>query len=102
MPEFASSRKALGICDVCGWSYKLSKLKPLVNNRAVTNILACPECWNPDHPQNHLGEVRVFDPQALRNPRTDQGEFAKSRAIIIPVTSAAMRISIGTVTVTTT
>jgi len=36
-----------------------------------TGLLVCQECWDPDHPQNHLGREPVNDPQALRNPRPD-------------------------------
>ena len=37
-----------------------------------TGLLVCEECWDPDHPQNHLGREPVNDPQALRNPRPDK------------------------------
>jgi len=50
-----------------------------------THIKACPECWNPDQPQNRLGEFPVSDPQAIRNPRPDFTEFPASRAHIEPV-----------------
>jgi hypothetical protein len=52
-----------------GFSTSLRELKELIvikGNR--TNIKACPECWNPDQPQNRLGEFPVEDPQALRDP----------------------------------
>ena len=49
--RFASGRNALAECDVCGFRYRLRELKPLVVKNAVTAILACPECWNPDQPQ---------------------------------------------------
>lgn len=72
MPNrFASGKKAIAECDVCGQRYKLKRLKPLVIKTKITNIMACPECWNPDHPQLQLGMYPVDDPQALRNPRPD-------------------------------
>lgn len=67
--SFASGKIANGICDRCGFQYKLNTLKRIVNNRSTVNILVCSECWEPDHPQNHLGELPVYDPQALRDPR---------------------------------
>lgn len=79
MDRFASARKALAICDVCGFSYKLKELRPLYVKGNNTNVLACPTCWNPDHPQLSLGEFPVNDPQALRNPRPDTAELASSR-----------------------
>lgn len=56
---------------MCGFRYKLTELKPLTIKTKVTNILACPECWNQDQPQLQLGMYPVNDPQAVRNPRPD-------------------------------
>jgi hypothetical protein len=69
--KFASGKRAIAECDVCGQRYKLKQLRRLVIKTKETNILACPECWNPDHPQLQLGMYPVNDPQALRNPRPD-------------------------------
>jgi hypothetical protein len=85
--RFASAQKALGVCDVCGFTYRLRELRNLVRKHKDTNIKACPECWNPDNPQLNLGETPVHDPQALRDPRPDSNQFAASRAQIIPVRS---------------
>jgi hypothetical protein len=72
--QFASGKHALGICDRCGFTYKLLSLKKETVNRHERDLLVCRECWDPDHPQNDLGRLRVDDPQALRNPRPDQPE----------------------------
>jgi hypothetical protein len=41
----------------------------------LINEKVCPECWDPDHPQNWVGIIgsqKVSnDPQALREPRPD-------------------------------
>lgn len=72
MPNrFASGKFAIAECDVCGQRYKLKQLKPLVIKTKQINVMACPECWSPDHPQLQLGMYPVEDPQALRNPRRD-------------------------------
>lgn len=97
--RFASGRNALAICDVCGFGYKLRKLRILTVKGQSTNIRACPECWNEDHPQLMLGTFPVNDPQALRNPRPDSAEYAQSRANIIPVGIPAAWGKVGTVTV---
>lgn len=68
---FASGKHAKGICDICGFEFKLKELKPLVVKGRNTNLLVCPDDWNEDHPQNRLGERRIEDPQALRNPRPE-------------------------------
>lgn len=69
--KFAVGKRAIAECDVCGQRYKLKQLKRLTVKTKQTNVLACPECWEPDHPQLKLGMYPVHDPQALRNPRPD-------------------------------
>lgn len=69
--KFASGKKAIAECDRCGQRYMLRQLRKLTIKTKVTNVLVCPECWEPDHPQLKLGMYPVNDPQALRNPRPD-------------------------------
>lgn len=69
--RFASGKRAIALCDVCGFRFKLKDLKEQVLKTKKINVLACPECWTPDHPQLQLGMWPVDDPQALRNPRND-------------------------------
>lgn len=99
MQRFASGRKAKGVCDVCGFTYKLRDLKSVVTKGRETNIRACSECWDPDHPQLKLGEFPVHDPQALRDPRPDSGQYGSSRAQIEPVLATVGTVFVGTVTV---
>jgi hypothetical protein len=73
MAPYAQGKKAIGYCDRCGFQYPLHELKQEVVNLNVTNMLVCPECWDPDQPQNQLGRYHVDDPQALRNPRPPLG-----------------------------
>ena len=110
--KFASAKKAIAICDRCGFQYRLKKLKALIIKSKNTHLMVCPSCWEPDHPQNKLGEVIVNDPQAIRNPRPDNN-LAESRVtqygfrpvgggdnIDIP-NPLVGNAKIGTVTVTT-
>lgn len=99
MARFASGKNAIAECDVCGFQYKLRQLRSLIVKSRDTNIKACPECWDPDHPQLHIGDVKVEDAQAIRNPRPDFAGYAQSRAIITPVYSVATAGFVGTVTV---
>ncbi len=69
--RYAVGKKAIAECDVCGFQFKLNKLRKLVINSCVTNIKACRTCWNKDHPQYQLGKYPVDDPQAIREPRPD-------------------------------
>lgn len=70
-PKYAAGKLAIAECDICGQRYRLSELKKLTIKLQQTSIKACPECWNPDHPQLKLGMYPVYDPQALREPRPD-------------------------------
>ena len=72
MGRFASSARAIAICDVCGFQYQLNELRETTVRGRRTNILACTECWEPDHPQNELGRFPVDDPQAIEDPRPDR------------------------------
>jgi hypothetical protein len=69
--RFAAGKKAIAECDRCGQQYKLKKLKTEIIKTKQYQLLVCPECWDPDHPQLLLGMYPVDDPQALRNPRKD-------------------------------
>lgn len=99
--RYASGKKAAGICDVCGFRYKLKELKSTTVKGRVTSTLACPTCWDKDHPQNFLGMYPVHDPQALRDPRTDRAEYAESRALILPVSGSRSLTTLGNITVST-
>lgn len=68
---FASGKKALSVCDRCGFQFLLKTLKYEVVKQKRTGLLVCSECWSPDHPQLMLGTIPVNDPQALRSPRRD-------------------------------
>lgn len=70
--RFASGKWAISVCDRCGQGYKLRVLKKEVIKGRNYDLLVCPTCWDPDHPQLHLGEQPVYDPQGLRNPRPDR------------------------------
>ena len=102
MSEFAVGKRAIGVCDRCGFHYPLKTLKKLTVNGNQINTKVCTECWEPDHPQNALGRYPVRDPQAIRDPRTYYGEYEQSRALILPVPGAVGTGWTGDVTVTIT
>jgi hypothetical protein len=70
--RFASGKNAIAECDRCGQRFKLKVLKTEIIKTKQYNLLVCPPCWDPDHPQLQLGMYPVDDPQALRNPRPDR------------------------------
>jgi hypothetical protein len=69
--RFASGKHAIAECDRCGQRFKLKQLKKQVLKTKTYNLLVCPTCWDPDHPQLQLGMYPVDDPQGLREPRPD-------------------------------
>jgi hypothetical protein len=69
--RFASGKNSIAECDRCGQQFKLKQLKTEVIKQRKYELLVCPECWDPDHPQLMLGTFPVDDPQAVRNPRRD-------------------------------
>jgi hypothetical protein len=70
--RYASGKNAISECDRCGQRFKLKILKTEIIKTKEYNLLVCPPCWDPDHPQLQLGMYPVDDPQALRNPRPDR------------------------------
>lgn len=73
---FAAGKRALGICDRCGQTFKLRELRGLTVKLKPVNMLVCGACWEPDQPQLQVGMYPVSDPQALRNPRPDTASGA--------------------------
>jgi len=82
MPNtWASGKHAIAECDICGFRYKLHDLRMVFWKTKPTNWLACPECWDPDHPQLQLGMYPVDDPQALENPRPDYAGYYSTNQV---------------------
>lgn len=77
MAKYANPARAGGICDRCGFAYKLSELsKEYVRGRS-NGLLVCPDCWDDDHPQNYVGLRDVTDAQSLRNPRPENSRESR-------------------------
>jgi hypothetical protein len=70
--RYAAGKRAISECDRCGQRFQLKVLKTEIIKTKKYDLLVCPECWDPDHPQLQLGMWPVDDPQALRNPRPDR------------------------------
>lgn len=79
--RFASGKRSIAECDRCGQQYKLKKLKTEIIKTKQYQLLVCPECWDPDHPQLLLGMFPVDDPQAVRNPRKDTTYYVSGATI---------------------
>lgn len=65
---------ALGLCDRCGFSFKLNQLHQEIYDERPNGLLVCSTCLDVDNPQLQLGRYPVDDPQALLDPRPDVGK----------------------------
>jgi len=104
MSAFASGKHAFGFCDLTGFRYPLKDLVPQIVNGRPTGLLVGKDVNSPDQPQLKLGRIRMDDPQALRNPRPDQGlDESRILSSFDPVGQVGLEMfgSIGTVTVST-
>lgn len=94
MSQFASEKRAPGICDKCGLRARLKRLRSEVILGKRVNNRVCQSCWDKDHPQNWLGTIRIVERTGLKNPRTDRPELADVRSLPgwNPVGNEAVRI----------
>jgi hypothetical protein len=99
---YAIAKKALGICDRCGFTYKLQDLQYEIEDQTRNGLKVCNSCLDPDHPQLQVGKLNTADPQALYEPRTDSGEESSTVYFgFKPVNSTGMvmRGGVGKVTI---
>lgn len=62
---------ALGLCDRCGFTFKLNQLSDQIFDERPTGMKVCEACNDVDSPQLQLGRIKIFDPQSLSDPRPD-------------------------------
>lgn len=82
--KFASGKKAKGICDRCGDTWKLHLLREEYVRGIGSNNQVCPDCFDGDHPQNWVGRVPIADAEALREPRPDR-DPGRNGTVIAPL-----------------
>lgn len=105
--QFASEKRAAGICDRCGFRYPLKDLKTYKIMGKIINSRVCPSCWDADHPQNWIGIIgtakAASDPQALRDSRPDTGR-GESTGLFAwkPVATQTVTTTLCSITVTIT
>ena len=110
---YAVGKFALGLCDRCGFEYKLNDLKKEWNS-----LKTCPECFEPKAPQLEPTPV-VNDPEALYNPRPNNDKEVGEGFVVVTDSSVysnnsmnpstlgsnytitEMTASVGSVTITT-
>lgn len=104
MSQYAAGKHAFGFCDRCGFRFDLSDLKTEIVDKRPNGLRVCEPCLDVDHEQLQLGRFRIFDPQALKDPRPD---ISRAESIGLfgwnPVgdnITLDMTASVGSVTVT--
>lgn len=93
--SFAKGKYAFGYCDKTGFRYDLKDLVDEFKNGVKTGMRVGIDVVDPDHPQNFLGRMRIFDPQSLRDPRPER--FKESVTITFPTFDVATltRVNVG-------
>ena len=98
----ARGKYAFGFCDKTGFRYDLNDLVDEYKNGVKTGLRVGKDVFDPDHPQNFTGRVRIDDPQSLRNPRPENKSEpvnfrfpAVNLATIEPITVPFMRAEAG-------
>jgi hypothetical protein len=69
--RYAPDSRVWGLCDRCGFRYKLSELRYQIFNQMLTGWRVCPECYDDDDPQLQLGRMHFDDVGAPRDARPD-------------------------------
>lgn len=104
--KYAAGRRALGLCDRCGFPYKLHELVYEVFDQHLNGLRVCHDCKDHDHPQLQLGEIIIADPESLYDPRPDLSEQTSTeyfgwRPVGNPITQT-LKSAVGSVTIVIT
>lgn len=70
---FAKGRKALGVCDRCGFRFLLNDLKFEYKAGRKTSLKVCEDCMDLDNPRDRPEKWQNKGPEriALKDPRPD-------------------------------
>ena len=93
---------ALGLCDRCGFSFKLNQLHWEIYDERPNGLRVCSVCLDVDNPQLQLGRMKVDDPQSLLDPRPDVGVLGSTGLFgWLPVGNSLTNVTcvLGSVTV---
>lgn len=79
--SFAYGSRAIGICDRCGFQYKLNELQVQTKAGRRTGLKVCKDCLDPDNPRDRPWlYTRRVEAIAVRGPRPDT-ELSKERGL---------------------
>lgn len=98
---YTSEKRAPGICDRCGFRYRLKRLSGETVRGVPQGNRVCPSCYDEDHPLNWEGSVRIVEAMGLRDPRSDSAELDAVRSLPgwnpVGNPGITMRMGIGSV-----
>jgi len=86
---YSVGKFALGLCDRCGFEYKLNELKEEWNK-----LKTCPECFEPKAPQLDSTPV-VSDPEALYKPRPNNDKEVGEGFVVVSDANTFINTSIN-------
>ena len=69
---YATGKYALGICDRCGFSFKLNSLRFQQVDGRMTTLKVCRSCLDIDNEQWQVRLLDLTDNESLRDPRPDE------------------------------
>ena len=78
---YASGKFAVGLCDRCGFEYKLNSLKKEWNG-----LKTCVSCYESKHPQLDP-HTAPADPQALYQPRPNTDKEVGEGYVVVSYNS---------------
>ena len=71
MVGYAKGTHALGLCDRCGFQYRLNSLKFQEFEGRLTSLKVCRFCYDVDNEQWMVRLLDTTDNQSLRDPRPE-------------------------------
>lgn len=78
---YAKGSRALGVCDRCGFAFRLNSLHFQQVEGRLTTLKVCPGCTDIDNEQWTLRYVDLSDNQNLREPRPETAEAPDGAAL---------------------
>lgn len=75
--RYARGDNAVAICERCS---KKRLRRTLVYDGQYPDLLVCPECWDPKHPQEYL--PAVTDPATIYDPTGDPDKLQANTQVV--------------------
>jgi hypothetical protein len=97
---FSSGKNSHFECERCGFVYDYNEQKSEFWRGKPKHNKVCPDCYDPDHPQLFIDQVRPVDAMALKNPRPLTGDYT-SMFSWSPIANFEISVRVGYLRVST-